>query len=110
MDGPLTYLLPWKSIRDAKRVCLEKELATELVAGHVLFGKPMTAMAARADNDQVLFRIEGDAPSFAVVDLTWIKKPETEGRPNFTAYPTLAAFEQADMLPNQQSDATLDPA
>ncbi|MGB3008600.1 MAG: SDR family NAD(P)-dependent oxidoreductase [Chitinophagaceae bacterium] len=64
----LNYQIPWQEI-NATTGALENQLQKELNANHILFGKPVTAIATRQDCDEVLFKITEN--EFAVVHLTW---------------------------------------
>lgn len=59
---------------------LEKELEKESGKDHVLFQQKCSSVARRIDKDEVLFQISGHEKSFAVVQLTWSGKTETDGQ------------------------------
>ena len=71
----VTLLEPWHPVSAERRTALESELARELPTGHVLSGKRATAIAARSDQDDVLFDVTG--LGFAVVHLTWSGRQES---------------------------------
>ncbi len=59
---------------------LEKELEKEIGKDHVLFGHPCSSVARRIDKDDVLFQISGQEKLFAVVQLTWSGKTESDSQ------------------------------
>jgi hypothetical protein len=71
----LALLDPWHAVTAERRAQLDAEVARELAPGHVLTGKTLTAVAARSDQDDVLFEVEG--VGYAVVHLTWSGRRET---------------------------------
>jgi hypothetical protein len=68
------FLEPWRAVDDRLRSNLEAELSRELPADHVLAGKAVQAVAARADRDDVLFSLPDGG--YAVVHLTWSGRRE----------------------------------
>ena len=75
-----TFLTPWRELRDSEpglnRKKLLSELRKEVPVGHVLHGVKANAIATRADQDDVLFELEGGEKVLAVVHMTW--KVETD--------------------------------
>ncbi|HEV2102729.1 MAG TPA: hypothetical protein VGR58_08115 [Candidatus Acidoferrum sp.] len=71
------FLEPWVEIADTEAAVsraqnLVEQLNREVGAGHVLYGLRPHAIAARIDQDDVLFALaDGDKKSLAVVHLTW---------------------------------------
>lgn len=65
------FLKPWHKYLGNPNSFLEKELHREMPETHVLFGKKVTAIANRQDNDDVLFELSDGPHKFAVVHLTW---------------------------------------
>jgi hypothetical protein len=50
----------WEAItNDVERQFLESELMTTLHAEHILYKRPVTAVARRTDSDDVLFLVRG---------------------------------------------------
>ena len=69
MEAPWNNV--WRPIRDADVAArLEQELCRELVAGHLLHGVPVAAIARRSDCDDVLF-LRDSSDRVALVHLTW---------------------------------------
>lgn len=66
----------WKSVGEIDAGILERELARELPAGHVLKNCTVRALARRLDRDDVVFELEDGRR--CVVHLTW--KIETDPR------------------------------
>ena len=71
---------------------LVKELRREVVSGHPLWGKEVCAIAQRSDSDDVLSKIEGIEPTYAVVHLTWSGEPELG--PHYPAVRLFASLDQ----------------
>lgn len=69
----LEFLLPWQACT-SEHAALQHELYLELSEKHPLFGKNATTVARRIDNDDVLFKLDGE--QYAVVHLTWSSKKE----------------------------------
>lgn len=98
----IDFMEPWVKVGQFADN-LVKELQREVVNGHPLWGKDVRAIAQRTDSDDVLFQLEGDEASFAVVHLTWSGEPE-----NDTQYPDVRLFTSLDhwmregMLPDHQ--------
>ena len=65
----IAFLEPWQALSAERRGLLEAEVAREVPPGHALSGRPMVALAARADQDDVLFEVPG--LGYAVVHLAW---------------------------------------
>lgn len=63
------WLDPWIPVSSGG--ALERELATELPAHHILKGVRLRAIARRADNDDVLFQLIGHEKPLAVVQLSY---------------------------------------
>jgi hypothetical protein len=80
---------PWETLTADMANALQKELNSELVDTHILFGKSATALAHRIDNDDVIFWID-ELQKYAVVHLTWSKN-------NSLSYPKTAFFSLDDL-------------
>lgn len=63
------WLDPWIPVSSGG--ALERELATELPARHILKGVRVRAIARRTDNDDVLFELIGHEKPLAVVQLSY---------------------------------------
>ena len=63
------WLDPWIPVSSGG--ALERELALELPAGHILHGVRLHAIARRTDNDDVLFELEQHEKPLAVVQLSY---------------------------------------
>jgi len=68
------FLEPWQKT-DQK--IFEEELKKEISPKHTLFGKKLTVIARRLDQDEYLFEIDNE-DRFAQVHLTWKGKAEIE--------------------------------
>jgi hypothetical protein len=66
---------PWHAVTPEGRAKLDAQVVRELPLGHVLTGRTLTAVAARSDQDDVLFEVAG--VGYAVVHLTWSGRRET---------------------------------
>ena len=84
----ITWLSPWQLIDDARAATLERELQRELSSPHVLHARPLRAIAARVDQDDVLYLV-ASPDALAVVHLSYRK----ETRPEF---PACILFESVD--------------
>jgi hypothetical protein len=79
---------------------LEKELKEELSDGHILLGKPLSIVARRKDNDDVLVKVLADPPSYAVVHLTWShQKERVPSCPRTRLYANWSEWVDMCMLP-----------
>jgi hypothetical protein len=79
---------------------LEHELKTELSNGHVLESKPVTIIARRKDNDDVLVKVMDEPVIYAVVHLTWSKSKERVPTcPRTTIYGSWDKWVNECMLP-----------
>jgi hypothetical protein len=96
----MTDLLePWRVIADDRRSGIERELERELGVGHVLAGKTVRAVAARFDQDDILFEVVGDG--YAVVHLTWSGRRESEPAwPSTELFSSLQEFHDRRMMPD----------
>jgi len=56
---PTDLPAPWSAIDEERRASVEKELECELPRDHVLAGKTIRAVAARGDQDDILFEVLG---------------------------------------------------
>ena len=92
---------PWGPIQPDYVTRAEKELQREICAGHVLFGKPVKAIGARQDCDDVLFQLEASAPMFAVVHLTYNKESDPKW-PGTELFESLQDLLQKRMIPDAE--------
>ena len=68
---------------------LTSQLEKEMSKDHVLYGREVSTLARRQDNDDVLFLIDNKV--FAVVHLTWNNNPHSDGHwPKVKLYDTWA--------------------
>ncbi len=88
----VAMLSPWERVEDGRG--LEAELARELVAGHVLFGKTVRAAARRWDRDDFLFVGE---EIVAVVHLTWSRETDPHW-PSTVLYASLSDWIERGMF------------
>jgi len=63
---------------------LHAELQREMPPGHLLFGRPVEAVAFRLDQDDVLYRHLDHPDRFTVIHLTWSRSREIDA-----TYPTV---------------------
>ena len=76
------------------------ELKRELSDGHILLGKPVTIIARRKDNDDVLVGVMEELVIYAVVHLTWSKNKERVPTcPLTTIYESWSEWVNGCMLP-----------
>lgn len=90
------FLPPWSGLSafpdsDAMVSMLEAEAKAEIASGHPLFKKPLQAVARRDDCDDVLFRIRG-SEAFALVHLTYARRPEPCPWPQTMVFPSWESF------------------
>jgi len=67
---------PWRSVSDVERPGLVAELHSELVEGHPLYGQPVVPIAKCDGCDDVVFAVKADPGWFALVHLTWSRRPD----------------------------------
>ena len=96
----LEWLEPWAPVDELLRDALERELDRELVAGHVLFGREIRALARRHDRDDVLFVAESPR-QFAVVHLTYARETRPEW-PHAMIFGSLQEFAEGCMVPDHE--------
>jgi hypothetical protein len=70
------WLDPWIPVSSGG--ALERELAMELPARHILKGISLRAIARRLDNDDVLFELTEHEKPFAVVQLIYRRQPDPQ--------------------------------
>lgn len=70
------WLDPWIPVSSGG--ALERELAMELPARHILKGVSLRAIARRLDNDDVLFELTDHEKPFAVVRLIYRRQPDPQ--------------------------------
>ena len=94
------WLKPWVQVSGGVAAALERELRAELSAAHVLFGRPVRAIACRSDSDDVLFVAEAPR-EFAVVHLAYASHPEQTAQWPFTRlFSSRRAFTDECMVPD----------
>jgi hypothetical protein len=84
---------PWFRLEREQARALEREATTEIAAGHELYGLGLTAVAKCAGCDSVVFRASDD--TFAIVHLSWTRKPDTPPWPQTTRLGGFIAVELA---------------
>jgi len=91
---------PWEPISDTAAANAVAELARELGPAHPLKKKPVRAVAARRDCDDVLFVLTEEKPACAVVHLTYIGKEERPGWPETRLFASLDEWVRDCMIPD----------
>jgi len=94
----------WLAILPDHASQAEAELHREMCAGHVLFGRSVTAVGRRQDCSDILFYLGDVSPQFAVAHLTFQK----ESRPNWPStslFDSLAAWTERCMIPDAKEFA-----
>jgi len=71
---------PWWPVTPEHAEAIKAELRREICAGHVLFGRRVSAIGRRQDQDDFLFALSDDRYVLACVHLTFSKRPETDPR------------------------------
>ncbi len=90
----IEFLEPWQKT-DQK--IFEEELKKEISSKHILFGKKITIIARRLDQDECLFEIDNDR--FAQVHLTWKGKVETKNTwPRTSIFNSLREWKEQVMI------------
>jgi hypothetical protein len=88
----------WEAVaNDVERQFLETELTTTLHPAHTLYKRPITAIARRTDNDEVLFLVRnsgGGGREFVQVHLTGSTE-RTPDEPACTLFVSLEAWMDA---------------
>jgi hypothetical protein len=95
----IDILTPWEAIEGSERSgLLSAQLESELPQKHVLRGLKISAVAARIDQDDVLFEVAGSEIRLAVVHMTWQK--ETDSRwPSTKLFQSWEHWVREDMQP-----------
>jgi hypothetical protein len=82
---------PWRVTTDEEATKLQGELQRETIKGHVLFGRSVTVVGRRSDNDDVLFYLGDAPPRFAVVHLTY-RQENDPAWPHTVLYDSLESW------------------
>src|SRR5262245_50495560 len=100
MDA-IEWQKPWEAVADGTP--LVAELNRELSPGHLLFGRLVSAVGRRGDNDDVLFELLDEPPGLAVVHLTWrmSREPDPEW-PYTVLYADMSNWRNRCMIPDHQ--------
>jgi hypothetical protein len=86
---------PWWPVTPERAQAIEAELRREISAGHVLFGKQVSAIGRRQDQDDFLFALSDEKYVLACVHLTFAKQPESDPRwPDTDLYESLSAWQE----------------
>ncbi len=92
---------PYSAIDEERRNSVEKELERELPIDHVLAGRSIRAVAARADHDDILFEVLG--MGYAVVHLTWSGHRESNPAwPSTQLFSSLQDWRERGMTPDHE--------
>lgn len=96
----------WQALtNDVERQFLETELTTTLHPDHILYKRPLTAIAERRESDDVLFlvrgrvtegRIDENAVEIARVCLSYSTE-RTADIPQTTIFPSLVAWQEEEL-------------
>ncbi|SKC42140.1 hypothetical protein [Ohtaekwangia koreensis] len=87
IPGKQPCLTPWHFADKGLNNQLEKEISR----GHILYGKDVTTVARRQDNDDVLFAVFDSDFKYARVHLTW-----SQSKLAGTDYPTTRTYKDWD--------------
>jgi hypothetical protein len=82
---------PWLGLDSEYAVTLENEAYAEVAAGHELHGLELRAVAKCEGCDDVVFRASDN--TFAIVQVTWARRPEAPPWPLTTRLGGLIALE-----------------
>ena len=94
--GEIALLEPWRALSTERRAQVEAEVAREVPQGHVLSGRAVVAVAARSDQDDVLFDVK--ALGYAVVHLSWSgRREESSDRPRTALFVSLDDWRERGM-------------
>jgi hypothetical protein len=95
---------PWLAVSPDHAPKLEAELHRETRAGHVLFGRSVTAVGRRQDCDDFLFYLGDVSPQFAVVHLTFQQETRPDW-PSTALFDSLASWTEQRMIPDAEEFA-----
>ncbi|WP_141788052.1 hypothetical protein [Oryzihumus leptocrescens] len=84
---------PWLRLEGDRARAFEAEVATEIAAGHELHGVALTAIAKCEGCGSAVFRAADG--TFAIVHLSWMRKPDTPPWPDTTRLGGFIAVETA---------------
>ena len=84
---------PWFPPEPDQARQLEHEALAEIGPGHQLAGRTLTALAACSGCDRMIFRADDD--TFAIVHLTWTRRPEPDSWPATQCLGGFLAIESA---------------
>jgi len=94
----MVFLEPWYAVSDPDLV---SELQRELVPGHLLFGKDVTAVARRQDRDDVLYALCDGTKRMAVVHLTHARESDAKW-PSTTIFASIDAWKHSMEADSEQ--------
>ena len=103
-SSALQWREPWQPISSHYASNAEAELHREMCAGHVLFGRSLTAFGNRIDCDDILFYLGDTSPQFAVVHLTFQRESDPKW-PHTVLYDSLGACLEQCMIPDAEEFA-----
>jgi hypothetical protein len=96
----MKFVAPWVLIENYADE-LVAELVCELSEKHVLYKKPVKALARRKDCSDVSFQICDSSEQFAVVHLTWSGKQDLHAKFPWTEiFASLEEFDKNRMQPD----------
>jgi hypothetical protein len=72
----MILIKPWRTIKDSVSQALKKELLLEVHPEHRLYGKTVTVIGKRDDQDNILITIDG-TNTVAIVHLTYKRAQES---------------------------------
>lgn len=96
---------PWHAIAPDYAAIAEAEIHREMCAGHILFGRSVTAIGYRQDCDDVLFYLGEVVPRFAVVHLSYQRETRPEW-PSTKLFDTLIEWVEQCLIPDADDFAT----
>jgi hypothetical protein len=84
----MDFLEPWHATNSQTSV---DELKREVAPGHLLYGIPLSTIARRQDQDEVLFQLHDGTGRVAEVHLSWKRAQESD--PRWPAVRLFSSFE-----------------
>ena len=100
----MTWLTPWH--QHTNPAAAEAELARELSGSHVLANVPVTALACRQDQDDVLFQLNDGSGRVAVLHLTY-RKESAPDWPFTTLFGSLEEFSAGAMAQDHADNSNV---
>jgi hypothetical protein len=100
-EAEVRWLDPWRHVateRADPAAAYEREMQSELGAGHPLFGIPVAAVGKHEGSDDVRFEVLDGSGRVAVVHLTRARHPEPLPWPGTEFFAGLEAFAELRKL------------